>query len=104
MDPAGKAAAATEPTMAAMKGEGDGAGPAEQGPAPDLAGRVDVGDGRSSKDWRYLVQLVEVIDTRERTPARARRLANLATQTQGRADPMAAAWEAGEGEGRAHGQ
>jgi hypothetical protein len=36
VDPAGKAAAATEPTMAAMKGEGDGAGPAEQGPAPDL--------------------------------------------------------------------
>jgi hypothetical protein len=39
--------------------------------------------------------LVEVIDTR---------LANLATQTQGRADPVATAWEAGEGEGRAHGQ
>jgi hypothetical protein len=51
-----------------------------------------------------LVLLVEVIDTRERMPARAGRLANLATQTQGRADPMAAAWEAGEGEGRAHGQ
>jgi hypothetical protein len=42
-----------------------------------------------------------VIDTRERTPARARRLANLATQTQGRADPVAAAWEAGEWEGLA---
>jgi hypothetical protein len=51
-----------------------------------------------------LVLLVEVIDTRERTPARARMLADLATQTQGRADPVAAAWEAGEGEGRAHGQ
>jgi hypothetical protein len=48
--------------------------------------------------------LVVVIDTRERMPARAGRLANLATQTQGRAEPMAAAWEAGEGEGRAHGQ
>jgi hypothetical protein len=50
-----------------------------------------------------MVLLVEVIVTRERTPARAGRLANLATQTQGRADPVAAAWEAGEGEGRAHG-
>jgi hypothetical protein len=97
VDPTGKAAAATEPTMATMKGEGDGAGPAEQGPASDLAGRVDVGDGRSSKDGHYLVQLVEVIDTRERTPARARRLANLATQTQGRADPVAARAEAPRG-------
>jgi hypothetical protein len=36
--------------MAAMKGEGDGAGPAEQGPAPDLARGVDdTDDGRSSK-------------------------------------------------------
>jgi hypothetical protein len=34
------------------------------------------------------VLLVEVIDTR---------LANLATQTQGRADPVATAWEAGKG-------
>jgi hypothetical protein len=41
VDPAGKAAAATKPTMEAMKGEGDGAGPAEQGPAPDLARGVD---------------------------------------------------------------
>jgi hypothetical protein len=51
-----------------------------------------------------LVLLVEVMDTRERTPARAGKLTNRATQTQGRADPVAAAWEAGEGEGRAHGQ
>ena len=51
-----------------------------------------------------MVLLVEVIDTRERTPARAARLANLAKQTQGRADPVAVAWEAGEGEGHAHGQ
>jgi hypothetical protein len=43
------------------------------------------------------VQLVEVIDTRERTPARARMLADLATQTQGHADHVAAVWEAGEG-------
>jgi hypothetical protein len=50
VDPAGKAAAATEPTMAAMKGEGGGAGPAEQGPAPDLARGVgSTSDGRSSK-------------------------------------------------------
>jgi hypothetical protein len=41
VDPAGKAATATEPTMAAMNGEGNGAGPAEQGPAPDLARGVD---------------------------------------------------------------
>jgi hypothetical protein len=43
------------------------------------------------------VLLVEVIDTRERTPARARMLVDLATQTQGCADPVAVAWEAGEG-------
>jgi hypothetical protein len=49
VDPAGKAAAATEPTMAAMKGEGDGVSPVEQGPAPDLAGRVDVGDGEARR-------------------------------------------------------
>jgi hypothetical protein len=50
VDPAGEAAAATEPTMTTMKGEGDGAGPAEQGPAPDLARGVgSTGDGRSSK-------------------------------------------------------
>jgi hypothetical protein len=50
VDPAGKAAFATEPTMAAMKGEGDGAGPAEQGPTPDLARGVgSTSDGRSSK-------------------------------------------------------
>ena len=50
MDPAEKAAAATEPTMATMKGEGDGAGPAEQGPAPDLARDDDgAGAGRSLK-------------------------------------------------------
>jgi hypothetical protein len=50
VDPAGEAVAATEPMMAAMKGEGDGAGPAEQGPAPDLA-RDDngAGVGRSLK-------------------------------------------------------
>jgi hypothetical protein len=41
VDPAGKAAAATEPTMAAMKGEGNEAGPVEQGPVPDLARDVD---------------------------------------------------------------
>jgi hypothetical protein len=49
MDPVRKVAAATKPTMAVMKGVSDGAGPAGQGPAPDLAGRVDASDGRSSK-------------------------------------------------------
>jgi hypothetical protein len=52
VDPAGKAAAATEPTIAAMKGEGDETSPAEQGPTPDLARRVDICDGRSSKEPR----------------------------------------------------
>jgi hypothetical protein len=55
-DPAGKAAAATDPTKA-MKGVGGGAGPAGQGPAPDLARGVDgTGDGRSSK-WEALLGL-----------------------------------------------
>jgi hypothetical protein len=46
VDPAGKAAAATDPT----KGVGGGAGPAGQGPAPDLARGVnDAGDRRRSK-------------------------------------------------------
>ena len=49
MDPAGKAATAMEPTMATMKGEGDGASLTGQGPVPDLAGLVDVGDGRGVK-------------------------------------------------------
>jgi hypothetical protein len=49
VDPTGKAATTMEPTMATMKGEGDGAGPAGQGPVPDLAGLVDVGDERSMK-------------------------------------------------------
>jgi hypothetical protein len=35
--------------MATMKGEGDGAGLTGQGPVPDLAGLVDVGDGRGVK-------------------------------------------------------
>jgi hypothetical protein len=49
VDPAGKAAAATNPTKA-MKGVGGGAGPAGQGPVSDLARDDDgVGDGRSSK-------------------------------------------------------
>jgi hypothetical protein len=49
VDPAGKAATATDPTKA-MKGMGGGAGPVGQGPAPDLARGVDgTGDGRSSK-------------------------------------------------------
>ena len=49
MDPAGKAAAATDPTKA-KKGVGGGACLAGQGPAPDLAKGVDgTGDGRSSK-------------------------------------------------------
>jgi hypothetical protein len=49
VDPAGKAATATDPAKA-MKGVGGGAGPAGQGPAPDLARGVDdTGDGRSSK-------------------------------------------------------
>jgi hypothetical protein len=47
-DPVGKAATTTDPTKA-MKGEGDGAGLAKQGPAPDLAGLVDSGDGRGVK-------------------------------------------------------
>jgi hypothetical protein len=49
MDPARKVAAATKPTMAVMKGLSDGVGPVGQGPTPDLAGRVDASDGRSSK-------------------------------------------------------
>jgi hypothetical protein len=49
VDPAGKAATATDPTKA-MKGVGGGAGPAEQGPAPDLARGVNgAGDRRRSK-------------------------------------------------------
>jgi hypothetical protein len=49
VDPAGKAAAATDP-MKARKGEGDGAVPARQGPAPDLARDDDgAGVGRSLK-------------------------------------------------------
>jgi hypothetical protein len=45
VDPAGKAA-----TAKAKKGVGGGAGPAGQGPAPDLARGVNVaGDGRRSK-------------------------------------------------------
>jgi hypothetical protein len=43
------------------------------------------------------VLLVEVIDTRERTSARARMLADLATQTQGRADPVARLGRPGKG-------
>jgi hypothetical protein len=49
VDPTEKAATATEPTMAVMKRVGDGAGPAGQGPASDLVGRVDASDRRSSK-------------------------------------------------------
>jgi hypothetical protein len=49
VDPAGKAAAATDPTKA-MRGVGGGAGPAGQGPVPNPARGVDsTGDGRSSK-------------------------------------------------------
>jgi hypothetical protein len=49
VDPTGKAAAAIDPAKA-MKGVGGGAGPAEKGPAPDLARGVDdTGNGRSSK-------------------------------------------------------
>jgi hypothetical protein len=49
VDPAGKAATATDPTKA-MMGVGGGAGPAEQGPAPDLARGVNgAGDRRRSK-------------------------------------------------------
>jgi hypothetical protein len=55
VDPAGKAATATDPTKA-MKGVGGEAGPAGQGPVSDLARDDDgAGDGRSSKGWRYLV-------------------------------------------------
>jgi hypothetical protein len=49
VDPAGKAATATDPAKA-KKGVGGGAGPARQGPAPDLARGVNgTGDGRRSK-------------------------------------------------------
>jgi hypothetical protein len=49
VNPAGKAATATDPTKA-MKGVGGGAGPARQGPVLDLARDDDsIGDGRSSK-------------------------------------------------------
>jgi hypothetical protein len=49
VDPARKAATAADPTKA-MKGVGGGAGPAGQGPAPDLARDYDgAGDGRSMK-------------------------------------------------------
>jgi hypothetical protein len=54
VDLAGKVAAATDPTKA-MKGVGGGAGPAGQGPVPDLArGDDGAGDGRSSK-WEALL-------------------------------------------------
>jgi hypothetical protein len=54
VDPAGKTAAATDPAKA-MKGVGGEAGPARQGPAPDLARGVDsTSDGRSSK-WEALL-------------------------------------------------
>lgn len=49
MNPAGKAATATEPTTTAMNEEGDSVGPARQGPTLDLIGTIDVGDRRSSK-------------------------------------------------------
>jgi hypothetical protein len=49
VDPARKAAAATNPTTA-MMGVGGGVGPARQGPAPDPARGVDdTGGRRSSK-------------------------------------------------------
>jgi hypothetical protein len=49
VDPAGKAATATDPAKA-KKGVGGGAGPAGQGPAPDLARGVNgAGDRRRSK-------------------------------------------------------
>jgi hypothetical protein len=49
VDPAGKVAAATDPTKV-MKGVGGRAGPAGQGPVPDLARDDDgAGDWRSSK-------------------------------------------------------
>jgi hypothetical protein len=38
-----------DPMKTTTKGEGDGVGPTGQGPTPGLAGRVDVGDGRSAK-------------------------------------------------------
>jgi hypothetical protein len=47
-DRAGKVAAATD-SAKAMKGEGDGAGPAGQGLALDLAGLVDADDRRGVK-------------------------------------------------------
>jgi hypothetical protein len=54
VDPAGKAAAATNPAKA-KKGVGGGAGPAGQGPTPDLARGVDgISDGRSLK-WEALL-------------------------------------------------
>jgi hypothetical protein len=54
VDPAGKAATATDPAKA-KKGVGGGACPAGQGPAPDLENGVDgTGDGRSSK-WETLL-------------------------------------------------
>jgi hypothetical protein len=54
VDPAGKAAIATDPAKA-KKGVGGGAGQAGQGPTPDLARGVDgSSDGRSSK-WEALL-------------------------------------------------
>jgi hypothetical protein len=54
VDPAGKAAATTDPAKA-MKGVGGRACPARQRPTPDLAKGVDgTGDGRSSK-WEALL-------------------------------------------------
>jgi hypothetical protein len=41
-----------EPTMVVMKGEGDGAGIAGQGPTPGLAGWCDAGDGKSAAKER----------------------------------------------------
>jgi hypothetical protein len=51
VDPAGKAAAATDPAKA-KKGVGGGAGPAGQGPTPDLAGVLTApvtGEARSGR-------------------------------------------------------
>jgi hypothetical protein len=54
VDPAGKAVTTTDPAKA-KKGGGGGAGPAGQGPTPDLARGVDGTSDRRSSKWEALL-------------------------------------------------